>query len=136
MPETTSPEIFWLAATALATAVMWVPYILWMISDRGLGPALMDGEHDIAYTVPWAARAVRAHRNAVENLVVFGVLALAVQATGTGTALTAQAAALFFFVRVAHYGVYVAGMPVVRTLLFAVGVGCQIVLGLAVLGWI
>ncbi len=136
MPETAaqSPEIFWLAATALATALMWVPHILWLISDKGLVAALMDGEHDIAYTAPWAARAHRAHLNAVENLCVFAALALAVAVSGTGSALTAQAAAAFFFIRVGHFGVYVAGLPVIRTVLFFAGVACQIVLGAAALG--
>jgi len=35
---------------------------------------------------------------------------------------------MFFFARAAHYTVYALGLPLVRTLLFIVGVGCQILL--------
>ncbi|MEM7498550.1 MAG: MAPEG family protein [Pseudomonadota bacterium] len=128
-----SPEIFWLAATAVATALMWLPYIFWFIADRGLAPALMDGEHDVEYRAPWAARAFRAHRNAVENLAVFAALVATVELAGAGTDATAAAAATYFFIRIAHFAVYCAGLPLVRTALFAVGVGCQLVLGAAVL---
>ncbi|MEM9147986.1 MAG: MAPEG family protein [Pseudomonadota bacterium] len=134
MPIDLSPELAWTAWMALATALMWAPQILWLIADRGLVPALMDGEHNITYTAPWAARADRAHRNAVENLAIFAALAIAVHLTGTGDAATASAAALFFFMRVAHFTVYVAGLSVIRTVLFLVGVGCQLTLGARVVG--
>ncbi|MEM6943346.1 MAG: MAPEG family protein, partial [Pseudomonadota bacterium] len=116
-----SPEILWLTATAVATALMWVPHILWLIADRGLIPALADGEHDITYHAPWAARARRAHVNAVENLVVFAALIVAVELSGVASATTATAAAIFFFARVAHFAVYCGGLPFVRTVLFFVG---------------
>lgn len=131
--ENLSPEVFWLAATAVATALMWLPHILWLIGDKGLVPALMDGEHDIDYRAPWAARARRAHLNAVENLAVFAALVVAVELSGAGSGATATATAIFFFSRLAHFAVYCAGLPFVRTLLFGVGVVCQLVLGAAVL---
>lgn len=131
---TLSPELFWLTLTALATALMWVPHILWLIADRGLGPALMDGEHDITYTARWAARGRRAHWNAVENLAVFTAVILAVHLSGGANGLTATLAAVYFWARIAHYVVYVMGLPVVRTLLFAVGFVCQLLLGLSALG--
>ncbi|MCL5776551.1 MAPEG family protein [Limibaculum sp. FT325] len=134
MAHELAPELYWLALTAIATGLMWLPHILWLLGDRGVGPALMDGEHDIAYTAPWAARARRAHLNAVENLAVFAALVAALVISGQGDGLTAAAAALYFFARVAHFAVYVAGLPVVRTLAFAVGVGCQLVIGFRVLG--
>lgn len=134
MAPALSPELTWLTLTALATGLMWLPHILWLIADRGLIGALMDGEHDIAYTAAWAARARRAHLNAVENLAVFAALIAAVAISGRGDALTAQAAALFFAVRMAHFAVYVAGLPVVRTVLFFAGVACQLAIGLRLLG--
>ncbi|MEO0428562.1 MAG: MAPEG family protein [Pseudomonadota bacterium] len=131
--DTMSPEIFWLAATAVATALMWLPYILWLIAERGLLPALMDGEHDIDYHIPWAARAQRAHSNAIENLAVFAALVAAVELADAGNTATATAAAVFFFASMAHFAVYCAGLPFVRTALFFVGVTCQLVLGGAIL---
>lgn len=134
MAQGLTPELYWLTLTALATGLMWVPHILWLISSRGLVAALMDGEHDIDYAAPWAARARRAHLNAVENLAVFGALVAALAISGQGDGLTAGAAALFFVARIGHFVVYLAGLPVVRTLIFAIGVGCQLVIGLRVIG--
>ena len=82
---------------------------------------------------PWAARAQRAHLNAVENLAIFAALVAAVVLSGASSGATATAAAIFFFARLAHFAVYCAGAPVIRTVLFFVGVGCQVALGLAVL---
>ena len=81
----------------------------------------------------WARRAAAAHTNAVENLVVFAPLAIAVHLLGVGSELTATAAA-YFFLRVAHYVVYMLAVPVLRTLLFAGGVACRVTLAVAVLG--
>ena len=47
-------------------------------------------------------------------------------------ALAEGAAAAYFFGRAAHYVVYVAGLPVVRTLAFVVGLGGQAAMLIAV----
>ena len=130
-----TPELTWLTATALITALMWVPYIVVLIGQMGLAAALTDPHHETEVEARWARRAKRAHTNAVENLVVFAPLAVAVHLTGTSTALTATVCAVFFYSRLAHYLVYAAGLPVVRTLLFAVGWVCQMILALTLLGW-
>lgn len=37
-----APELFWLASTALFTAVLWIPYVLQLIVQIGFGPAIWD----------------------------------------------------------------------------------------------
>ena len=37
-----APELFWLAASALLTAVLWVPYIVNRMAEHGLWPALQN----------------------------------------------------------------------------------------------
>lgn len=128
-----SPEIYWLTATALITAVMWVPYILNILMEMGIAPALLRRSGDNPGEAAWAKRAQRAHLNAVENLAVFAPLALAVHLVGAGSETTALVAMAYFWLRLATYIVHVAGIPIVRTLLFAGGVICQFVLGFAVL---
>ena len=70
----------------------------------------------------WIARAKRAHLNLVENLAPFAVLVLVAHVTGRSNETTALAAAIFFWARVAHAVVYTAGITVVRTATFFVGV--------------
>lgn len=135
MPVQTSPELFWLTLVALLTALLWVPYILQLIMQMGVMGALMDAQGEHPHKAQWALRAKRAHYNAVENLVVFAPLALAVHALGAGTAATALAAAVYFWARLAHYGFHLFALPVVRTLAFLAGWACQLVLAFTLLGW-
>ena len=130
-----SAELTWLAATALITGLMWLPYILSLMGQMGVMTALSDGNHETGLEVLWAQRAKRAHANAVENLVVFAPLAIAVHVTGMSSGATATACAVFFYSRLAHFVVYTMGIPVVRTLAFAVGFLCQMFLALTLLGW-
>jgi uncharacterized MAPEG superfamily protein len=73
-----------------------------------------------------------AHINAVENLVVFAPLVLTARALGFATGATAFACALYFWARLAHVVVYTLGIPVFRTLSFAVGFVAQALLVLAI----
>jgi uncharacterized MAPEG superfamily protein len=134
MNPSVTPELYWTIYVALLTSLLWIPHIAQRIVEMKPYAALRDPKHEVHTQAAWAQRAIRAHTNAVENLVVFAVLAFAVHVTGTGTALTATAAALYFFARVAHYVIYVAGIPWLRTPAFLVGFACQLVLGLTVLG--
>ena len=130
-----SPELTWVGATALITALMWVPYILSLVGQMGMADALSDREHATALEAGWAQRCKRAHTNSVENLVVFAPLAIGIHLAGLSSSTTATLCAVFFYTRLAHYVVYTAGLPYVRTLLFAVGWLCQMLLALTLLGW-
>lgn len=128
------PELFWLVATTLMTGLIWAPYIVNRIVEDGLLAAMGNPSPDARPKAEWAYRAECAHRNAVENLVVFAPLALAVHVTGASTALTATAAMVFFFARAAHLVIYVMGIPLLRTLSFAIGFLAQMALALTLLG--
>ena len=129
-----SAEIYWLTLTSLVTALMWMPYILNRIAVRGLIAATGNPSPDDKPHSPWAERAILAHKNAVENLVVFAAVVLAAHAAGASTELTATAAMVYFYARVAHYAIYIAGVPFLRTLAFAAGMLCQVIIALVALG--
>ncbi len=57
----------------------------------------------------WAARAQRAHLNLLQNLAPFAILVLVAQVSGKANATTALGATIFFWARVAHAAVYIAG---------------------------
>lgn len=109
-----------LAWVAFITILMWLPYILAHIANAGLIPALTYTADDKALP-GWAARAKKAHYNAIENLAPFAALVIVAQLTHTANASTATAAIIYFWARVAHYLLYVTGVPFGRTLSFAVG---------------
>ena len=128
-------ELYWLTLTVLMTALFWVPYILDRLVVRGMVPAITDtkpeggGPHSL-----WAQRAIRAHTNAVENLVIFIPAVLVAHELSISTPATHMAVVVYFFARLVHFIVYTLGIPVLRTLAFAVAWAMQIVLLLAILG--
>jgi len=125
---TVSTEITWLAATVLLTGVLWIPYIVNRIVEHGLMPALRNPRPDAPPLAGWADRLMHAHSNAVENLVLFAPLVLAVEQLGLNSATTAVAVQVYFWARLAHAAIYTLGVPYLRTIAFAVGFVVQVVL--------
>jgi len=122
-------ELFYLLLVTALTGVLWIPYILDRLMVRGLADAVGYPEHPKPQS-PWAQRLMKAHTNAVENLVVFAPLVLLAQALGVASAAIATAAAVYFWARVVHALAYTFAIPWVRTLAFAVGFFAQ-----AVIAW-
>ena len=98
-----------------------------------MGSALWNPQPDTRPKAPWAERLMRAHSNAVENLGVFAPLVLALQIIGISTAITAGACMVYFFVRLAHAILYTFAIPLLRTVAFVIGFGCQMALALTLL---
>ncbi len=135
MSTTMTPELYWLVLTTIMTGVFWLPYIVNRVMELGLPPMSWHPLPDPPPRAPWAARAVKAHMNAVENLVVFAPLALAVHATGSGTSVTAAASMVYFFARAAHFTIGILGVPIpFRTAAFLVGFLAQMALAGTLLG--
>lgn len=125
-------ELLWLTWTVVLTGILWIPYILDRIMVRGLMGAMANPMPKDEPQSLWAQRLMRAHTNAVENLVIFTALVLTLQALHHSTATTVIACAVFFYARLAHAVVYTLGIPVLRTLAFAVGFAAEVALVLAV----
>jgi uncharacterized MAPEG superfamily protein len=129
-----SPELFWLTLTVILTGLLWVPYILDRIMVRGLMGAMANPKRGDKPQSAWAERLYFAHTNAVENLVVFATLVLTLAVMQHSTRSTAIACAVYFWARLAHAIIYTMGVPVLRTLAFAIGFLAQVVLAVAIFG--
>ena len=122
-------ELLYLTAVAALTGLLWIPYILDRIAVWGLSEAVGYPANPKPQSA-WAERLMKAHYNAVENLVVFAALVLAAHAAGVGSSATATACVVYFWARVVHAAAYTLAVPWVRTLAFAVGFFAQ-----ATLAW-
>lgn len=131
---TLAPEIFYTTLVAAFTGVVWVPIIVNRLREMGPWAALSNPQPDVRPHADWAYRLANAHRNAIENLVVFAPLAIMVHILGLGTALTGGAALVFLCARVAHAVIYTFGIPLLRTIAFAIGFGCEMILAMRILG--
>lgn len=129
-----SKELLWLTLTIILTGILWIPYILDRILVRGLMGAMGNPSRGDKPQSGWAQRLYFAHTNAVENLAIFAPLVLILDAQGYSSPATATACAVYFWARLVHAIVYTMGVPVLRTLAFAVGFVAQVTLVLAVFG--
>lgn len=129
-----TPELSFTALTAALTGSLWIPIIVNRLREMGVWKALKNPEPDVRPHAQWAYRLANAHRNAIENLVVFAPLALGVHVLGLGSTATATAAALFFWSRLAHVLIYTFGVPLLRTVAFLVGFGAQATMLLRIVG--
>ena len=78
-------------------------------------PKLAGNREGLGDCQGWVGRAQRAHRNMLENLVLFAVLVLVTETTNKNNAMTGFGAQLFFWTRVIYAIIYVAGVPWLRT---------------------
>jgi uncharacterized MAPEG superfamily protein len=112
-------ELLYLVYVTVLTGLLWVPYILDRIATWGLTTAVGYPDNPPAQSA-WARRLMKAHFNAVENLVVFAALVFAADALEVSNSAIASAAVI----------AYTFAIPWVRTLAFAVGFFAQ-----AVIAW-
>jgi len=118
-------ELLYLIYVTLFTGLLWVPYILNRLIVRGISETAGYSEHPKPQS-PWAQRLMKAHANAIENLVIFATLILTANAVAVSNDAIATAAVVYFWARVVHAVSYTFGIPWVRTLGFLTGVGAQV----------
>jgi uncharacterized MAPEG superfamily protein len=93
-------------------------------------PALAGNRNGLPPFSGIAGRAQRAYRNTLETLPLFIALILVAQIAGKTSATTLLGAELFFWGRLAHWLVYLAGVPWLRTIAWLVSVvGLALILG-------
>lgn len=102
------------------------------ILQNGLA-AQAGARDDLPEPTAFAKRARRLQDNMIENMVLFVPLVLAVQAAGVSSANTALGAQIFVVARVIHAGIYLAGVPTIRPLAWAVSIVGLIMIGSALL---
>lgn len=78
---------------------------------------------------PLAGRATRAGDNMIENLVIFAAVLAAAWSVGADPAALDRGATIFFWGRIAHAALYLAGIPYLRTAAWFVSV-----VGIAIIG--
>ena len=112
-------ELQMLVLASLLSIGLAFPPLIALILRRGLIYAA--GNRDESSSLPaWGQRAERAQKNLLANLPAFAALVLVATATGITNESTAWGAEKFFWARIAHASVYIAGIPYFRTVAFVV----------------
>lgn len=121
-----SAELKYLAFTAILTASLWIPYVIAQVATNG--PLTPQNYTDPTQRPlpPWGKRADRAYLNAVETFAPFAVMVILLQLAAKTNGTTALLAAGYFWLRVAHAAVYLAGIPYIRTIIFVLAYACVV----------
>jgi uncharacterized MAPEG superfamily protein len=121
------PELMWLVwAVALAVVQMLVA-VTGAFLQVGL-PTLVGNRENFPALAGWAGRADRAHRNMLQNLVLFAALVLVAVVAGKTNSATLLGAQLFFWARLVYAFVYLAGIPWLRTAVWGVSIAGLVVI--------
>ena len=115
------PELVWLLWACALTFVQMLVCVSGATLQVGL-PVLAGNREGLGDCKGWAGRAARAHRNMLESLVLFAALVLIAVVSGKTNATTLLGAQIFFWARLVYAGVYVAGIPWLRTLVWLTSV--------------
>jgi len=121
------PELTLLTCAVVLTLAQAVIAVLGALMQVGL-PTLAGNREGMPEIRGWGGRAARAHRNMLENLVLFAALVLVAVAAGRTNAMTLLGAQIFVWARLAYAAVYIVGLPWIRT-----GVWTVSVVGLALI---
>ena len=116
-----TPELTYLVWSAALTVLLVVISVAGATLEVGL-PKLAGNRDGLPEMSGWAGRAARAHRNMLESLILFAVLVVAAHLSGVHSGMTLLGAQLFFWGRVAHAVIYLAGIPWLRTAAWSVSV--------------
>ena len=115
------PELTWLVLAVLLTFVQMLVAVAGAQLQVGL-PTLAANREAMKEYPGWAGRAQRAHRNMLENVVLFAALVLVAVVAGKTNATTLMGAQIFVWARLVYALVYYAGIPWVRTGVWLVSV--------------
>ena len=115
------PELTLLVWATLLTLVQAVVAVQGAMMQVGL-PMLAGNREGLPEIKGWGGRAARAHRNMLENLLLFAALVLVAVVAGRTNATTLLGAQIFLGARLVYALVYIAGIPWLRTAVWAVSV--------------
>jgi len=116
-----TPDLKILVWTVALTFIEVVVAVLFANPQVGLG-VLAGNREGLGELTGFAGRAQRAHRNMLESLPLFIALVLVAQIAGKADAATLLGCKLFFWGRLAHWIIYVIGIPWLRTIAWVVSV--------------
>jgi uncharacterized MAPEG superfamily protein len=116
-----TPDLWILLSLALLTEILTLPPLIARGSvPGGIRWIFYNRDTELQGVAPWGGRAVRAHDNLADNLAIYAVVIGLAHVTGASNDVTAIAGETLLGARVLHAVIYIAGIPYLRTAVFAV----------------
>ncbi len=114
------PELFYLLLSVGLCGVLWIPIVIERVLRIGLSETTGNNLDEKMVPV-WAKRLKRAHRNLVDNIIIFGILILILQVADKNSDTTGFASLIFFYARLVQSMSHIFGVTWVRTISFLIG---------------
>ena len=116
-----TPDLWILLSLALLTEILTLPPVVARASvPGGIRWIFHNRDTTLQGVPPWGGRAVRAHDNLADNLAMYAAVIGLAYITGAADRVTMIAGVVLLAARVLHAMVYIAGIPYLRTAVFAV----------------
>lgn len=114
-------ELTYLLYSVILTFVLIMIPASKLILERGL--AVQAGPRDaVSEASVFTKRSQRLAANMLENMALFVPIVLVAHAAGVSNETTVLGTQIFLTARIVHAGIYLAGIPWIRPLVWAVGV--------------
>ena len=114
-------DLWILLSLAVLTELLTLPPLVARGSvPGGIKWIFYNRDTELKGVAPWGGRAVRAHANLADNLAIYAAVIGLAHLTGSTNGTTAIAGIVLLSARVLHAMIYIAGIPYLRTAVFAV----------------
>jgi len=121
-------DLWMLVGSALLYFALMFLYSFGRFASAG-GFAWAFGNRDTPLEVaPWVARTVRAQQNLTENIAPFATLVLVAHTAGRVDARTALGSTIFLCARVVQSGLYIGGVPYLRSFAWATALAGEVLI--------
>lgn len=124
-----SIELTMLLWVVILFLVQLVAQVLAEMMEHGVG-YLLSARDEWKNPTGVASRVERAYFNLLETMPAFAALILIAITTGNTNEMTALGAQIYFWGRLVYFPIYITGIPVLRTLVWAASTG-----GLVLILW-
>ncbi|MCJ8278417.1 MAG: MAPEG family protein [Rivularia sp. ALOHA_DT_140] len=125
MPVSQLPvPVLFLYSIVVAFLLVYLPFLAVAYARISVGYAYSAPRAMFDKLPPYAQRATWAHQNSFETFMIFAVAALMAYTTGVDSPLAAWAALTFVTVRLFYSVFYILNIPILRSLMYAIGLVC------------
>lgn len=125
MPSQLSISVLFLICIAVAFLEIYLPFLVVAYARLSVGYDYVAPRAMFDKLPAYGQRATWAHQNCFEGFMIFAAAALMAYATGVNSPLAAYAALTFITVRLLYSVFYILNIPILRSLMYAIGLACS-----------
>ena len=118
-------SVLFLYCIAIAFLLIYVPFLVVAYARVSIGYDYYAPRTMFEKLPAYAQRATWAHQNSFETFPIFAAAALMAYVTGVNSSLAAWAALSFITARLLYSVFYISNIPLLRSLMYAIGLGCS-----------